>query len=79
MFWECFGRIRMMDLTNLFGDSENKKNGVIVRIILEFALKKFLLQILDENPEFIFMQDECHDLYYARVCVKTRGVPRAEG
>jgi transposase len=57
MFWGCFGGMAMMGLTDLPGDSESKRGGVTGRIILEFALKKILPQILDGHPEFIFMQD----------------------
>jgi transposase len=56
MFWGCFGGMGMMGLTDLPGDLESKR-GVTGRIILEYALKKILPQILDNNPEFIFIQD----------------------
>ena len=46
-----------MGLTDLPGDPESKRGGVTGRILLENALKKILPQILDDYPEFVFMQD----------------------
>jgi hypothetical protein len=57
MFWGCFGGMGVMGLTDLPGDLESPRGGVTGRIILEYALKKILPQILDDNSEFIFMQD----------------------
>ena len=45
----------MMRYINLPRDSESKKEGVTERIILKYVLKKILPQILNNNPEFIFM------------------------
>jgi transposase len=47
----------MIGLTDLPGDLESKRDGVTGCILLELALKKILLQILDDYPDFIFMQD----------------------
>ncbi len=47
----------MMSLTDLHDDPESKGGGVTGRIILEFALKRILPQILDGHPDLIFMQD----------------------
>jgi transposase len=49
--------MEMIGLTDLLGDLESKKRGITGLILLEKVLKKFLLQILDNHPEFIFMQD----------------------
>ena len=46
-----------MGLTDLQGDPESKGGGVTGRVILECALKKILLQILDSHPDLIFMQN----------------------
>jgi len=56
MFWGCFGGRVMMGLTDLSGDPESKGGGVTGRIILEYALKKILPQILDGQPDLLFMQ-----------------------
>jgi len=57
MFWGCFRGRAMMGLTDLLGDPESKRGGVTGHIILEYALKKILPQILDGHPDIIFMQD----------------------
>jgi transposase len=57
MFWGCFGGMGMMGLTDLSGDPESKEGGVTGQIILEYAFKKILPQILDGHFELIFMQD----------------------
>ena len=57
MFWGCFGGMGLMGLTDLPGDPESKRGGVTGRILLENTLKKILPQILDDHPEFVFMQD----------------------
>jgi len=57
MFWGCFGGRAMMGLTDLPGDPESKSGGVTGQIILEYALKKILPQILDGHPDLLFMQD----------------------
>ena len=57
MFWGCFGEMVKMELTDLSRDLESKGGRVTKRVILEFALKKILPQILDGQPDLIFMQD----------------------
>jgi hypothetical protein len=57
MFWGCFRGMAIMRLTDLPEDSESKRDGIMRHIILEFALKKILPQILDGYPKFIFMQN----------------------
>jgi hypothetical protein len=58
MFWGCFGGMSITGLTDLPGDSKSKRKGVTGYILLELALKKILPQILDDYPDFIFMQDD---------------------
>jgi hypothetical protein len=57
MFWGYFGGRVMMGLTDLPGDPESKRGGVIDHIILEFTLKRILPQILNGHSDIIFMQD----------------------
>jgi transposase len=47
----------MMGLTDLPGDPESKGGGVTGWIVLEYAFKKILPQILDGHSELVFMQD----------------------
>jgi hypothetical protein len=55
MFWGYFRGIEIMGLVDLSGNLKSKREGVIGHILLELALKKILLQILNDYPNFIFM------------------------
>jgi hypothetical protein len=55
MFWDCFRGKTIIELTDLLGNLESKREEVIEQIILKYAFKKILSQILDSHPNLIFM------------------------